>query len=337
MISVIIPNYNYSTFLRKRLNSIIQIQPSYINEIIFLDDASDDYSVEIVKKIFCEQDISYKIIVNKKNSGSVFSQWEKGISMCTGEYIWIAESDDVSDLSFLPTLYDLISSNSKIGLVYSESAVINNDGYITDKDFFSRIHSEISDTHWSQSFVNKGSDEITSYLAIRNTIPNASGVLFRASAIRSVIPFNFEYKFSGDWFIYIKILENWDIGFVPKKLNYHRQHDKSLTSKSDNTMLYYTEAISISRYIRSKFDLDSDVIEKFINNLLNQAHLTGTMSDELLNLLVDEFGSEVVYPLLSQKYNSISHEFLEVKKDLFYRLGKISWKKILKRLKRRKV
>lgn len=41
-------------------------------------------------------------MVNDYNSGSPFKQWQKGIELARGKYIWIAESDDYADFSFWP-------------------------------------------------------------------------------------------------------------------------------------------------------------------------------------------------------------------------------------------
>ena len=77
MVSVIIPNYNYSQYLEKRINSVLK-QTYRDFEVIFLDDASDDGSVELAEKILKESERPYSIEVNRENSGSVFSPVEKG-------------------------------------------------------------------------------------------------------------------------------------------------------------------------------------------------------------------------------------------------------------------
>ena len=41
-----------------------------------------------------------KFIENRKNSGNVFKQWLKGAEEATGDYIWIAEADDLADANF---------------------------------------------------------------------------------------------------------------------------------------------------------------------------------------------------------------------------------------------
>ena len=108
VVSVIIPNYNYALYLKKRIESILnQTYTDY--ELILLDDASTDNSVEILEKYKDNPHVSH-ILVNEKNSGSPFQQWAKGISLARGKWIWIAEADDVAEsnqsLSECCALYD---------------------------------------------------------------------------------------------------------------------------------------------------------------------------------------------------------------------------------------
>ena len=72
-ISVIIPNYNYADYIIERIDSIL-FQTVRINELIILDDASSDNSVEIINKKIAKvkkdyPDINVKFIVNNENSG----------------------------------------------------------------------------------------------------------------------------------------------------------------------------------------------------------------------------------------------------------------------------
>ena len=99
MVSVIIPNFNHSLYLEQRIHSVLN--QTYQNfEIIFLDDFSNDNSREIIESYRNNVKVTH-ISYNDKNSDSPFCQWHKGISLSKGDYIWIAESDDVSDLFFL--------------------------------------------------------------------------------------------------------------------------------------------------------------------------------------------------------------------------------------------
>lgn len=101
-ISIIVPSYNHASYLEKRLESIFN--QTYQNfEVILLDDASTDRSEEILNKYKVNSKVSH-LIVNKENSGSPFKQWEKGVELAKGDYIWIAESDDFCEKQFLEIL-----------------------------------------------------------------------------------------------------------------------------------------------------------------------------------------------------------------------------------------
>ena len=94
LVSVIVPNYCHSMYLDERILSILN--QTYNNfELIILDDCSPDNgaSKSVIEKYRDNSHIS-QIIFNEKNSGSTFKQWEKGINLAKGEFIWIAESDD---------------------------------------------------------------------------------------------------------------------------------------------------------------------------------------------------------------------------------------------------
>lgn len=101
LVSIIIPNFNHSRFLRERLESVFN-QTFEDFEVILLDDASTDSSVEILEEYAKDPRVSH-LVVNKENSGSPFRQWQRGIELSQGKYIWIAESDDSCDPDFLLT------------------------------------------------------------------------------------------------------------------------------------------------------------------------------------------------------------------------------------------
>src|SRR6185312_2167115 len=119
IVSVIVPNYNHAKFLDQRIDSIIN-QTYQQFELIILDDCSTDNSREIIEQYRMHPKVS-KIVFNEVNSGSPFEQWEKGIGLATGEYIWIAESDDYADERFIESLMALIKIEPETGLAYCGS------------------------------------------------------------------------------------------------------------------------------------------------------------------------------------------------------------------------
>src|SRR5438874_4285236 len=93
-VSVIVPNYNHAPYLLRRIDSILA-QTYRDFELILLDDCSTDDSREILTSY--RDNPRVRIEFNAKNSGSVFKQWNKGVQLARGRYIWIAESDDYAD------------------------------------------------------------------------------------------------------------------------------------------------------------------------------------------------------------------------------------------------
>ena len=98
-VSIIVPNYNHSRYLHRRLDCILN-QTFTDFECILLDDASTDNSVEILEQ-YVNRDSRFKLFINQVNSGSTFAQWNYGVSLSKGKFIWIAESDDIADNTFL--------------------------------------------------------------------------------------------------------------------------------------------------------------------------------------------------------------------------------------------
>ena len=92
ILSVVIPNYNSSSYLKQTITSCYIENIQHLYEIIFIDDGSDDRSVDIVKK-FKKKFHNLKIIKNKKNLG-VGRTRNIGIKAASGKYIIFLDSDD---------------------------------------------------------------------------------------------------------------------------------------------------------------------------------------------------------------------------------------------------
>lgn len=89
-VSVIIPNYNYSTFIERCITSVVN--QTYKNiEIIVVDDCSTDDSIDILQKL--QLKYSFKILQNIENSGVSISR-NKGIENATGSFICFLDPDD---------------------------------------------------------------------------------------------------------------------------------------------------------------------------------------------------------------------------------------------------
>jgi len=221
-VSVVIPNYNHRDFLAERLNSVLN--QSYQDfEVILLDDASSDGSDKLLQEYSHHPKVSH-IIVNENNSGSTFAQWMLGLSHTKGDLIWIAESDDRSEASFLEALVPLFD-NPQLALAYAQSYDIDLNGAI----FLDRLEytQSFKENIWENDFVLDARFFSQEYLMKKNVIPNVSAVVFRKVDLERVlamaIPFK-AFRKCGDWLIYAAMCNQTEkeIAFVAQHLNHFR-------------------------------------------------------------------------------------------------------------------
>lgn len=236
--SVIIPNYNHGRFLKQRIESILNQSYKYF-EIIILDDASDDNSKEIIENYRGNSLISH-IVYSSKNSGSPFKQWAKGIKLAKYDWIWIAESDDFASLGFLDEAVTIINKNENIGFWFCNSIVENDDGSCTTTSEISE--KLLQSQRWNSDYTSTGIEEINTGLRYFSNIPNSSAVLFKKDIATEYLVQIENFKYCGDWFIYISILQYCDIHYTHKHLNTFRRTQTSLSIKDKDRNIVIKKA-----------------------------------------------------------------------------------------------
>ncbi|HJP98702.1 MAG TPA: glycosyltransferase, partial [Rhodanobacteraceae bacterium] len=266
-VSAIIPNYNYARHLRDRIGSIVrQTVPFY--EVIILDDASSDDSIAVAEKLEIEYGIPLRLVRNSVNSGCVSWQWAKGVELASGDLVWIAEADDLCEPEFLENLTAAMKDRSVV-LAYCQSRQIDEAGNVL-ADSYLRYTDDVSRRHWLRAYRENGADENRKYLAIKNTIPNVSAVLFRRDALRKALARELatmrSFKVAGDWVAYLAVLEQGDIAFVPESLNQHRRHESSVTTGSDRRS-HMLEVLRIQQLISQRYGPAPDVRQGMIGYL----------------------------------------------------------------------
>ncbi|KFD38467.1 glycosyltransferase family 2 protein [Schleiferia thermophila] len=251
VVSVIVPNYNHATYLSERLNSIASQTYDHM-EIILLDDASTDGSVKILKRWAADKP-HVRLFVNEKNSGTPFAQWNKGIALATGKYVWIAESDDVAAPEMLATLVDLLEQQPEACLAFCQSVLIDKDGRLLHS--FNEHYTYVFKTdRWERDFCADAREECYKYMLLHNTIPNASAVVFRREALAGLLPLDESFKLNGDWFFYVRLLScSEKFCYTAKAMNFFRYHPQTQRRAARNKTHAFFEILQIQDYIRSRF------------------------------------------------------------------------------------
>ena len=259
-ISVAVPNYNYAHCLPERLYTIFD-QNHPVEEIIVLDDCSSDDSIPVIMKLADERQRDLTLVINEQNSGSVFAQWARAAEMARGEFLWIAEADDLSEPTFLSSLLALMKSDPDIALGFTDSKSIDADGahlYASYKPYFASIEPGAL----SRTEVFDGREFVTRYLGVKNTILNVSSVLWRRETLLHVLAACRndlkDLRMAGDWRIYLECLAapGARIAYVADPLNVHRRHAASVTH-SLKAQKHIEEIDSMHRVARERFGFTS--------------------------------------------------------------------------------
>ncbi len=252
LVSVVVPNFNHAPFLRQRLETIYN--QSYKNfEVILLDDASTDSSRDILKNFYELHRDNTRLIFNERNSGNVFNQWQRGIAAAHGELIWIAESDDFSEENFLANLVPAFADEA-VQLAFCRTeffqdglTTFNTEQYLADLPQFD----------WTKSFTVSAAKFVEQGFAIKNIIPNVSGVLFRK---RKTFPaLCLQMKLCGDWTFYLDIIKGGCVYYSPHATNFYRIHKESTSLKIQKEPRYFVEHEKIAEFVAENYNVPAEV------------------------------------------------------------------------------
>lgn len=260
-VSAVIPNYNYEEYVGTRLQSVFD-QTLPIREVVVLDDASLDGSVAQIESTAEAAGRNIALHVNAKNSSSPFLQWRKGVELARGEYVWIAEADDLADPSFAASLIDRMRAAGSI-LGFTDSRQIGETGAPTGDSYRPYVN-QIEIGAFDVAFDMDGPEFLARFLAVKNVILNVSGVIFHREslleAFRTVGDDLYTYNVAGDWRLYTELCTRPGscVSYLPDPLNTHRRHRVSVTHdlKSDK---HLAEIADMHRLLLSRADVGDTV------------------------------------------------------------------------------
>lgn len=127
--SIITPVYNAAAYIEETIKSVLS-QTYQDWQLLLIDDASADSSVEIIDK-YARQDSRIKLVQLEKNSGAAVAR-NKGIELAEGRFIAFLDSDDLWLPQKLEKQLSFMVAN-RVGLSYTSYLLIDEEGNITGK------------------------------------------------------------------------------------------------------------------------------------------------------------------------------------------------------------
>ncbi len=261
LVSVIVPNFRHERFLRRRLDSIYG--QTYDNfEVILLDDASGDGSVPILQEYAERHPRITRCCFNELNSGGVFSQWRRGLTMAKGDLIWMAESDDYCSENFLAELVAPFE-NQAVMLSYCRSVFVKGEA---EEQIWSieEFLAELDPVLWKAPFTLSAHRLVNFAWAMKNIVPNVSSAIFRHPGDLELLRDESwaRMRICGDWVFYLHLIRGGLVSYTAAATNFYRIHPDNTSVNTYSRDIYYQEHERVALELVSLYRLQDGVLER---------------------------------------------------------------------------
>lgn len=247
LISVILPAYNASDYIKEAIKSILN--QTYINfELIIINDGSTDNTLEIIRAF---NDSRIKVINNDINKGIIYCL-NRGIEESGGEYIARMDADDISLPQRFEKQIEVMKQNPEIVVC---GTYINYFG--TSKGRFSRSQPKCDN------------DEIKKSLLIRSAFAHPT-VMIRSSILKkNGLKYDEAFRSCEDYKLWIDIANYGTFFNIPQPLLNYRISMNQVSSKYRKEQSRNTrECQDISFFNEFGFHVDSSILTiKKLNQL----------------------------------------------------------------------
>lgn len=234
LISIVITSYNYEKYLKDTINSVLS--QTYTDwEMIVIDDASSDSSVEIIKK-YQKEDSRIKLIENETNLG-LKKSLEKGVKAASGEWIVFLESDDAITADYLEKKVAIIKQYPNIGLIFNDVELIGDKERIceVEKKFKQTALSLKSKTYPCNLFKD---------LMYFNKVLTFSVILINKEKLCEC-SFDTPTDKLLDWWILLHFARENEFYYIPEKLTIWRIHRDSYIYKRHKLYYYPVNLLAV--------------------------------------------------------------------------------------------
>ncbi len=225
-LSVIMPTWNGSAFLRDSLDSIVAQNENDL-EIIVIDDGSDDSTIEILECYSRNLPIN---IVRQQHSGNWVKNTNTGLSMASGEYISFLHQDDLWLPGRLKILRKMTNDYPDVMLMLHPSVFIDTIGRKIgiwrcplSKDQKPILPSDIFPKLLVQNFIS---------------IP---APCFRREAVKKTGLMDEQLWYTADWKFWLQLASAGKTLYYPSPLSAFRIHSSSQTVSGSANLLEFRQ------------------------------------------------------------------------------------------------
>ncbi|BAP33578.1 glycosyl transferase [Chryseobacterium sp. StRB126] len=250
--SVALCTYNGEKYIKYQLDSILN-QTVPIDEIIICDDGSTDSTISILNSYQEQHPSIFKIYTNENNLRSV-KNFEKAISLCSNEFIFLSDQDDIWADHKVKIHLDYFKKHENINVIATNGYCITDDG--EKKEMYS---------FWDLPAIAKSADKnlsIKETLSKVTNIATGASMSLRKSFLKEIMPIpDSEGLHHDEWIAFIAVQKD-SFVMLDEKLFYYRIHKHQqiggvFFDKNDQSLLFLKRTFGLvqdfkglSKYIK---------------------------------------------------------------------------------------
>lgn len=213
--SVAMCTYNGEKYIKEQLKSILN-QTVAIDEIIICDDGSNDKTTDIIGQIQLENPNKISLYKNPVNIGSN-KNFEKAISICSGDYIFLSDQDDIWKKNKVEKIIQYFLENESLEGVFSNAELIND----TNEKFTE--NSLWTSVHFMEDKLTKPIN-LYNHILFRSNMVTGATLCIKKEIKNLILPIPDIKKFYHDEWIAIIIASRNNLEYLTDKLISYRIH-----------------------------------------------------------------------------------------------------------------
>ena len=217
-ITVYITNYNYGKYIKKAIESVL-IQSETDNEIIIIDDGSNDNSKSIIETYRNHENIK---IVMQQNKGLTVSN-NLALKLSRGKYIMRLDADDYLTENALKNLAEVLDRKTNVGMVFGDYYLIDEQNNILE--------------HFQRHDFNND-------VELLDQPAHGACTMFRTRCLKQLGGYDESISRQDGYELWLRFIEKYEVSNISVPIFYYRQHGKNLTSKEDALLDTRTEILS---------------------------------------------------------------------------------------------
>ncbi|MEP5611382.1 MAG: glycosyltransferase [Cyclobacteriaceae bacterium] len=290
LVSVYITNYNYGSFIKEAIESVLN---QFLNdfELIIIDDGSTDDSKDIIEQYTKNSLVS---IIYQQNKGLNITN-NVAMRAAKGKYLMRLDADDFLHPNALKAMSDRMESDAQLGLVFPDYFYIDSNGEILGEEKRHDFENDVK---------------------LLDQPAHGACTMIRLDYLKEVGGYNESYNCQDGYELWVKFTKNYQIANVSESLFYYRQHGSNLTGNETkilgtraqiNADFIQQEAINTSTLaiipirggeqdLAFKTIAGENLLEVKIKQVLkskNIKHLVVSSPDLEVNTLLKKYKSEV--------------------------------------------